>query len=377
MSRWVRSCVGTVAAAVVLSACTAPDQVVAATGRVVIAETVIAAPALAAPTYQPESDPDDPRAPAARSPHVRVTALEVSEGQQVTSGQVLVRLDAAPLTAQVGVAQATLGSAIAQESLLATTITDIAKNRTTVSSAIGKLDAAIATLTTNRRRAATQLAAARRQLATLPESPPPPQAQQVGRARARLRAAVEQLQTALGRLDSGLVRARAQRRNLTAADSRLADAAKQARDLRELARIGVAAARVSVRLAQAQERDATITAPAAGVVTRLPRLAEVLAPGATLVVVSQPAVRVAAWLPPAQAARLCPDDTAIVTADWLPAAREAHITAISPTAEYPPTHQATGEVHLTRAIRIEVTVAGAGLPAGAPADLSLTPCHQN
>ena len=52
------------------------------------------------------------------------------------------------------------------------------------------------------------------------------------------------------------------------------------------------------------------------------------------------------------------------------------ISRILPEAQYPPTYHTTDEVHLTRAVPVEVTVS-AGLPPGVPVDVQLTPCRTN
>lgn len=373
-----------------LTGCAVPTTDVVTTGRVDVTEVVVAAPALVAPQFVADADRpgatrwDDAPQPGSRSAAwtaaaVRVVVVEVELGQQVAAGQVLARLDAGALTAQVTVAHTGKLAAAAQITLLTATIGDLESQRTTVVDARRRVDTAIATLAGNRRTAAGQLAAARRQLATLPPTAPPPQQAQLQQARARLQAAITQLETAIGRLDAGLAQARSQRSRLTTASGRLSDAIKQVTDLRELARIADAAADISLQLARAHERDATITAPAAGTITRVPRPGEVVAPGAGLVTIAQPARTAATWLAPDVAARLCLDDRAEVTADWLPGTTPARVSLIAPTAKYPPTHQATDQMHLTRAIRVEVTLTGpdpnSGLVPGAPLDIRVTPCR--
>ena len=56
--------------------------------------------------------------------------------------------------------------------------------------------------------------------------------------------------------------------------------------------------------------------------------------------------------------------------------RYGTISRILPEAQYPPTYHTTDEVHLTRAVPVEVTVS-AGLPPGVPVDVQLSPCRTN
>ncbi|MCW5952554.1 MAG: hypothetical protein KIT69_09875, partial [Propionibacteriaceae bacterium] len=83
--------------------------------------------------------------------------------------------------------------------------------------------------------------------------------------------------------------------------------------------------------------------------------------------------RLVTWLSPAQTGRVCVGDPASVHADWGEDA-PAEITRIATAAEFPPTSQATDEVHLTRAFAVELTTRTA-LPAGAPVTVVLQPCR--
>ena len=67
-----------------------------------------------------------------------------------------------------------------------------------------------------------------------------------------------------------------------------------------------------------------------------------------------------------------------VRADWFPAGPggspiRGSVTGISTRAEYPPTSYATSDIHLTRAIRVEITLSDTAeqpaLPPGTPVDV--------
>ena len=63
-----------------------------------------------------------------------------------------------------------------------------------------------------------------------------------------------------------------------------------------------------------------------------------------------------------------------VAVDSLTAPVDGRISRILPLAAYPPSYHATDQVHLTRAVPVEVTL-DAALPPGAPADLHLSSCQ--
>ena len=111
----------------------------------------------------------------------------------------------------------------------------------------------------------------------------------------------------------------------------------------------------------------------AGPVARTTAFAVRVAPGATVAELSSPAHVVELWLAPAQADRVCVGDAASIA--W-GASPTGTISRILPEAQYPPTYHTTDEVHLTRAVPVEVTVS-AGLPPGVPVDVQLTPCRTN
>ncbi|MDQ7993363.1 MAG: hypothetical protein AAGC63_09645 [Propionicimonas sp.] len=73
---------------------------------------------------------------------------------------------------------------------------------------------------------------------------------------------------------------------------------------------------------------------------------------------------------------MCVGDAAGVHADWMAAGEQAaaELTWVATAARFPPTSQATDEVHLTRAFLVELTTT-ADLPAGAPVSVSIQPCR--
>ena len=70
---------------------------------------------------------------------------------------------------------------------------------------------------------------------------------------------------------------------------------------------------------------------------------------------------------------MCLNTSATVHLDSLAAPVEGHVSRILPLAAYPPSYHTTDQVHLTRAVPVEVTV-DSPLPPGVPADLQLSVC---
>lgn len=198
-------------------------------------------------------------------------------------------------------------------------------------------------------------------------------------AKAQLTAAIRQfkkgipqLTKAIRTIDANLVKARDGIRQIDKGLNKLADARATLKGNRKLA---VIAARdtTAVDSASVAKKQAVIRAPTDGVVTSLAAVGDVLAPGATVAEVARPARVVTTWLAPEQAAQVCLDASATVHLDSLAAPVAGKVSRILPLAEYPPSYHTTDQVHLTRAVPVEVTVDSA-LPPGVPADLQLATC---
>ena len=170
------------------------------------------------------------------------------------------------------------------------------------------------------------------------------------------------------------------RATLSSADAKLDDANTQLKDLRELSRVGVDAAEVAVELAEYQRELAVVHSPATGTVVSIASVGDVLSPGATVAVVRVPgAPRVTTWIAPERLQDISVGSRAEVAADWFPGAPGSskpvpgRVTLVGTRAEYPPTSFATSDIHMTRAIRVEITLSDAAdqpaLPPGAPVDV--------
>ncbi|HMR49901.1 MAG TPA: HlyD family efflux transporter periplasmic adaptor subunit [Arachnia sp.] len=367
----------------------------------------------------------------------RVAAVEVRVGDRVEEGDVLLRFDDDALGAQVQVAEADAALAAAQVGLIDAGIvtahdteTDLNDKRTEIADALAKGTNARADLIAKRDEARTakaklpeqlatvennlaeqtaaladtdkQLARVREALAALPENAPPENRDPLLQAERQLSDAVSQLTDGVARLNAArgeIIAAQAQLTKaidqltdgIATADANLAKARDGLQEIDDgLAELGDARTALNrnrklavvaaedaapVRAAKLAKEKAIVRAPSDGVVTTIAHAGDVLAPGATVATIARPALVVRTWLAPEEAARVCEAAEATVVVDSLPEPLSGRISRILPLAEYPPSHHATDQVHLTRAVPVEVTVSSSALPPGVPADLQLSSCR--
>jgi multidrug resistance efflux pump len=323
----------------------------------------------------------------------RVTSVKVRPGDPVSAGQLIAVLDTELLDANIRAAQAAQRVAQAKVPVvdaaldeLATTRGDIASSRSTVRGTISDLRA-------TRARLAAQLATLEATLkrveslpgggrppggvpTTMPPGGVPPGGVPPGGIPdpAKLRAGIAQLRTAIARIDAGLAQAESGLGKLATASAKLSDARTQLQHLRELAAIAASASVVGIDLARYQRSLAEVTSPVEGVVVSVVSDGDVVAPGATIAQVRRAGPsRVTAWLAPGDLPGVSVGTKASVTADWLKRPIPGVVTRIAGRADYPPTSSATKEVHLTRAVPIEITIdrGQQELPPGAPVDITI------
>lgn len=336
-----------------------------------------------------------------------VASVPVEPGARVRAGDVLVRFDDRALRVGVEAARAAERVARARVGVLEDLDDDLADRRATLADTrselrrtIPELEATLADLRGRRRLAAARLAQLRSLLGSLPSMSPgsspgstppgstpptgtpppggggaqPPDPARIRAGVARLENAIAQLDAAIGQLESGLARARSGLARLESAAGDLSDASATVDDALELARIGAKGASIPVALAREQLSAATILAPVDGVVLDAPAVGDTLAPGAIAVALRPPSAASAeAWLGFDDLARVAVGDPATVRLDSLPGRRfEARIASIGRRAQYPPTFAATRDVHLGRAVLVELEIVGEDapvLPAGTPCDI--------
>jgi multidrug resistance efflux pump len=195
----------------------------------------------------------------------------------------------------------------------------------------------------------------------------------------RTGAGLARIRTGLPTIDAGLATARDGRAQLDDATAKLVDARRELRHRKDQAEIAARTARIAVQVARRTLGDATVTAPADGVVVRAAAPGDVLAPGAALVSIRPDAPsRATVWLAPDELSQVCVGDSATLHGDWMPAGTSApaRLTRIGQRWYYPPSWHVTDEVHLTRALPVEVTASTGALPAGVPVDITIDGCRQ-
>ena len=328
---------------------------------------------------------------------VRVESVAVTLGAPVVAGQEIARLDSAQLDANVAVSKASLATARAQVGVVQDGLDTVASNKDTLADKRVQINSAASQLVSTRIKVAAQLAQAKALLARVesmkPNAPPagsaplPPAGSLPPGAKpptglpdpAKLRAGIAKLEAALAKIDAGLAKVSAGRTQLSSASAKLDDARVQLKDLRALARVGVDAAEVGVGLAEYQRELAVVRSPADGTVVDVASVGDVVSPGAVLATVRPSgAPRVNTWLAPERLGDVSVGTRAEISADWLPASEgrgplTGSVSRVGTRAEYPPTSFATDDIHMTRAVRVEIALSNTAdlpaLPPGAPVDV--------
>ena len=411
--------------AAALAACAVPDAW-ALSGRVTAVETTIDVPTLTQPRVNPDAGfpptSTSPQAPRRDAGIARVASVLVRVGDEVSAGQELLRLDDAALAAAVGSVRADAALARTQVAVLAQRIADAADatteltdkrqeatdalrtlqdTRRTLVANLAKARTTLPTLKANRATVTTQLATATAglaqldaQLAGVPPGMPAPAALVEKRgqvaaavvtlteAKAKLDAGIAQLETGIPQMESGLVKldegiakVRDGLDTIADAEQTLAEARHQLAGAKAIAEIAVTSADLAVLVAEQQRSATSITAPTSGIVVAVATIGDVLAPGATAVVVRDTARTVETWIAPERAADLCLGDPATVRSGG--ATLPGRVVRVGAEAEYPPAWVATSETHLVRAVRVTVALDPTStMPnPGTPVDLTVTPCR--
>lgn len=372
------------AAALLAAGCApvaAADGPIAASGTVRDDVVTVRAPFLQQPAFDPTVGLPGTRTPrpAARpqpssQPTVSaaVLSLEVPEGVAVKKGGVLARLDDRSLALGVRIAKTAAAKWHADARVIDQRLSDLATASGKLTDARSQVLSAIAQAKNGRAKLVAVIAQLEAVITKLPPGPfpwpgPGPDP----------RVMLPQLEGQLAKLDAGLAKANGGLAKLGTAKAKLADARSTVRGARSILREAALAADAGVPVAEAKRAQAVVLAPVDGTVVSLVQPGTVLMADAPVVRLRRagPAV-VDSYLPPADAARLRVGAAAQVTIDSRPDERFAgRVTDLRSLYEYPPNSQPSSEIHLSRAYRVTVTLDDASilLPAGTPADLSITP----
>ena len=295
---------------------------------------VVALAALGA--YLWRHDASDPRAPFALSGNVdvhqvelafrvtgRIAAMEAQEGDKVSAGGTLARLDTAPFATDVAAAAADVAQAQAQ---LAKTrrgyrVEEIAQARDSVAQRAADLDNARSTL--KRQQALIGAGLATRQ--------------QIDDAEARVHESQAQLAAARDQL------------TLEQRGSRIEDVQAQEALL--------AAAQARLEKAQTSLADATLLAPSAGIISvRAREVGAIVQAGQTVYTLTlNDPVWIRAYVPQPRLGRIKPGMAVAVTIDSMPGKRySGTVGFISPDAEFTPKTVQTEQVRDDLVYRIRV-----------------------
>ena len=326
----------------------------------------------------------------------RITALTVKEGDRVTKGQVLARLDDEELAAEVRRQEAALRTARStlRDLEAGARREEVEAARAAVAQAQARLDdllegarpqevedarAAVRSAEATRLWTERDLRRAQelfgRELIS---------AQEVDRARQAFEVAEAQERSARERLALALEGPRPQqvaaaRAEVKAAQDRLALLLAGSRpDQVEAARGQLEQARSALALAQSRRREMTLVAPSDGVVLRKNLEAgEMANPGVSVVTLVDPRdVWVRAYVPEEEVGRVKVGQAARVRVDAYPSRPFAgRITEIASEAEFTPRNVQTRKERVNLVFRIKIAVDNPDgvLKPGMPADADVTP----
>jgi HlyD family secretion protein len=290
----------------------------------------------------------------------RVTEVLVREGDRVTHGQTLARIDCAQTQAALALAEARVLAAQAQVDVLeaqvgsATDAVAVARAQAVATRAQAEVLAVQQQQSARDRARAASLVSA--------GAAPPVELEKTDE---RLRAIEEQIKVHSATTTAAVLGSRASAANVEVVKSNIA-----------VVRAQVQASQADLDRAKIAVTECTIVAPSDGVVTsRLVEPGMVVAPGSRLVVtVAVDPARVTFFLPDAELARARLGAPATVHVDAYPdRVFKGVVRRVAQEAEFTPRNVQTREDRdrLVYAVEIEVPNADGALRAGMPADVSL------
>ncbi len=317
---------------------------------------------------------------ASRTPTVSgaLDVVYVRQGDSVATGQPIAQLNTAMLDLGVAQAKAASKGAHAQVSVLGKGLQTIADNQAKLSDARAQLATAAKKLADAKAKIKTgksQLKAGIAKIEAMIDGPhppgpwpPPPLAQKLAQLKAtlaKLEAGEKKLNAAEGQLATG-------KSKLATGASALRDAKVKARNARELLGLVAEGQDILVDVAEYRKSQATILSPVSGTVTAARESGSVAMVGAPIVRVRPVgATEIDTYLTPAQLDLVRLGARAKVDFDSNKAgALGGTVTRIADSAAYPPTSFPTDIVHMTKTVRVTITLDdGAWAPPGTPVDV--------
>jgi membrane fusion protein (multidrug efflux system) len=310
---------------------------------------------------------------ASRLPTVsgRVTEVYVTLGSRVTTGQPLAQLDTAMLDLGVTQAKAAATRARTQVSVLDSTLDTLANTADTLATTRSKLVTALSQATSGRAKLVSAIAALEAVVSHLPTSTPPPATSTVPPdpriLLAQLKAQLAQLNAALAVLRSGLAKLATGSAQLTTARAQLGTA-------HDVLEITAQAQELGIQVAEVERDQARILSPVSGVVTYVLSAGSVAMVGTPLdTIVPDRPVLVDTYVADSQVGPVRVGERADVSYDSDPGAvLRGQVTTVGSASVFPPSSFPTNLIHLTRALRVTVTLdLGPAPPPGTPVDLTI------
>lgn len=334
-----------------------------------------------------------------------VSSVKVRAGDRVKKGQVVATLDTRLLDLGVDSAEAAFRRAVATADTLhanALTLRDTrataaAAGRAGLATGQAKLDAALAGLSANVAKLRAGIAASEAALAQaraalagaekLAESPhPPPGIQQTIASLKRAITAIQPKIAQLRALEATLLAAQrtaktagagqlaAGRRKLASALAKISSGITTLENLSDIARIASGAQAAGVDLARQARDQATLRSPVDGVVVSAMPGGQIAMVGAPVVVIRPKGTTlVDTYVAPEDIGRVRVGDRADVTLDSVHGVLQGAVATVWPDQTFPPTNYPTQIVHLSRVVRVTVSVRDGDLPLGVPADVIIHP----
>jgi multidrug resistance efflux pump len=348
--------------------------------------TSIGIPATA--TAAPSASRGAPGASASRLPVLSgfVKTVCAPLGSRVTTGQPLVQLDTTMLDLGVEQARANAKRAHAQIAVLNSALDSLGDAAGTLATARGqlatagaKLNTALAQALAGRAQLVAAIAVLKQMIAHLPPNTPPPTSTPPGGGAPNPKVVLAQLEAKLAQLDAGLAllqkglgQLATGRVQLATASSQLSSAHAQLRTAHDVATIAVQASDLGVSVAEVERSQARILSPVSGVVTYVLSAGSVAMVGTPLdTIAPDRPVLVDTYVADSQMSAVKIGQAADLTYDSDPeAVLHGRVTMMGASSTFPPTSFPTDLIHLTRALRVTITLdRGPAPPPGSPVDL--------
>ena len=364
-------------------------------GDVRVVEQVVTAPAIARPSPDvaigisatPTADAasrsrgvgSQSMPAASRTPTVSgfLSEVLVRQGDRVTKGQVVARLDTAMLDLGVAQAGAAARKARADVSVLDSNLVRLDDARAKLISGRAKLRTARASLETTlslllRRRASLEASITVIERIVARPGGPPPGNPPLPVILAGMKAGLAGLNKGVAGIDAGLAKMSQALAKMRTGLTQIDSARTKLRDLRGVLLAQVEARDVALRAAGTRRGQATIVAPVDGLVLYARSAGTVVMVGAPLVRLRPDGpTEVQTYLTAEQLVDVRPGTPVSVTYDSASGpALSGVVSTIGDESRFPPTSFPTTIVHMTRAVRVTITLdGGTAPPPGTPVDI--------